>query len=248
MPDGNALVQELVGKQRHREDLLDSYTYDVVEIREELDAAGRAKSRRSRRFEVFYVRGRPVRKLVALDDRPLSPEAQAKEDRRVSEAARAIGRGEVVTEQPGIRLSAVLERYDFRTLGREAIEGRSAFLLEFRPRPGTRDLDSDGVLRNLTGHVWVDEAEHEVVRARIRNVTGFKVRLGAVVSALDVTLEFRKVGGEVWLPLKVESEVQGRLMLVKGFRRRSIATYGSYQRFRVEAEEQVRPLASPSPR
>lgn len=249
LPDGNLLVRELVAKQRHREEILDRYTYDVLQTREEIAKDGRVKDRKSRRYQVFYVKGRPLRKLVAVDERPLSAELKAKEERRVTEAAQAIARGQVATEQPGLRLSAILERYDFRSVGREAVEGRPAFVLEFTPRPGNRNLDSDHVLRKLSGRFWVDEEEREVVRARVHNTGGIKIAfgLGASVSSLDFSLEFRKVGGEVWLPLRIETEAAGRRLLVKGFRTRSTTSYGNYQRFWVESEEEIRPSPAPAP-
>jgi len=249
LPDGNLLVRELVGKQRHREEILDRYTYDLLEIREEIAKDGRVKDRKSRRYQVFYVKGRPLRKLVAVDERPLSAEVKAKEERRVTEAAQAIARGQVATEQPGLRLSAILERYDFRTVGREAVDGRPAVVLEFTPRPGNRKLDSDHLLRKLSGRIWVDEEEREVVRARVHNTGGIKIALGlgASVSSLEFSLEFRKVGGELWLPLRIETEAAGRVLLVKGFRTRATTSYGNYQRFWVESEEDIRPSPAPSP-
>jgi hypothetical protein len=40
LPDGNVYVRGLVDKQRHREDLLDQFTYDLLSVREDLDDAG----------------------------------------------------------------------------------------------------------------------------------------------------------------------------------------------------------------
>ena len=74
-----------------------------------------------------------------------------------------------MAEKPGVRLSQILERYDFRSVARETIDGRSALVLDFSARPGKRDLDGDSVLRRLTGRIWVDEEERQVVRAEFRN-------------------------------------------------------------------------------
>jgi len=79
-----------VPKQKRREEALDRYTYGVEQLLEERDDRGAVTRRRVRSYEVFYVRGRPVWKRVAEDGRPLR-----------------------------LRLSAILERYDFRT---EAIQ------------------------------------------------------------------------------------------------------------------------------
>jgi len=163
LPDGNALVRELAQKQRRGEEILNTYTYDVDVVREDLDKDGRVTKRESRRFEVFYVKGRPVRRLVAEDGRPLGSERQATVDREVKEKVDDIHQQRVAVETPAVRLSQILERYDFRAVGRETIDGRTAIVLEFTALPGSRPLPRDDVLRNLAGRVWMDEAEREVV-------------------------------------------------------------------------------------
>ena len=42
LPEGNAYVRALVARQRHREEALNRYTYDMEEIEESLDAQGLA--------------------------------------------------------------------------------------------------------------------------------------------------------------------------------------------------------------
>lgn len=243
LPDGDAYVRGLVQKHRHREDVLNDYTYDVLETEEKLDGDGRVTKRRTRTYEVFYVKTRPVRRLVAEDERPLSPERMAREDRKARDKAEAIGRGEVATEQVGMRLSAILARYAFTATGRENVEGRPAIVLDFTPRPGKRALDSDHVLRKLAGRIWVDEAEGEVVRAQLKNTGGIKIAfgLGASVSSLEVEMEFAKVDGAVWLPRRVEALASGRMLLIKSFRTRNRSIYRHYRRFSVDESEQVRP-------
>jgi hypothetical protein len=243
LPEGNAFVRSLVERQRRREELLDRYAYDIEEVREELDGRGRVTERRTRLFQVFHVKGRPVRKLVAEDGRPLPPERQAREDARARELSEAIRRGEVAHERPGLRISGLLERYDFRAVGREPVHGRTALLFEFQARPGERPLEGDAVLRKLAGRIAVDEAEREIARVELRSTEPIKVALGlaASVSSVDVVLEFKPVDGVVWLPLRVESRVSGKKLLFKAFGRRSVQTYRNYSRFDVESEEQIKP-------
>jgi hypothetical protein len=69
--------------------------------------------------------------------------------------------GKVVSERPGERLSAILDRYDFRAVAREDVAGRAAIVLEFQPRPGDLALEGDRYLRRLGGRIWVDESEQE---------------------------------------------------------------------------------------
>ena len=242
LPDGNALVRELAQKQRRWEEILNTYTYDVDVVREDLDKDGRVTKRESRRFEVFYVKGRPVRRLVAEDGRPLGSERQARVDREVEEKVDDINQQRVAVESPAVRLSQILERYDFRAVGRETIDGRTAIVLEFTALPGSRPLPRDDVLRNLAGRVWMDEAEREVVRAEVRNTVGLKffLGLGASLSMVSGTFEFRKVGDTLWLPLRDETRADGRMLLFKTFRKRIVHTYGNYRRFDVQSDEKLR--------
>jgi len=242
LPDGNALVRELARKQRHWEDILDSYTYDMEIVREDLSKDERVTRRRSRRFEVFYVKGRPIRRLVAEGGRPLSVDRQATVDREAREKVTAINENRVAWETPFMRLSAILERYDFRAVGREDVARRPAIVLEFTPLPGSRPLEHDKVLRSLAGRVWMDEAEREVVRAEVRNTAGMKFfgGLGASVSAVSGTFEFRKVGDALWLPARDETRATGRMLLFKTFRTRVVRTYDNFRRFEVQAEEKIR--------
>jgi hypothetical protein len=250
LPEGNEYVRRLVEKQRHREELLDRYTYDLATTREQLDDRGAVKESRTRSYEVIFVKGRPVRRLVAQDGRPLPADQQAREDRKAREMAEAVRAGRTVSERPGVRLSSVLERYDFRAVGRETVDGRTAVVLAFSARPGERKIDNDRVLRQLRGRLWVDEAEEEVVRAELENVAPLKfgLGLGASVSSLTTRIEFRKVDDAVWLPAQEETVASGRVLLLKGFRTRIRRAYSGYRRFDVDSEESPARLPSPAPK
>jgi hypothetical protein len=234
-------VRGLVERQRHREEVLNDYTYDILVTEEDLDKDGRVKERRTRQYESFFVKGKNVRRQVAENGRPLDPRRQAEEDKRTREHAEDIARGKVATEQPRVRLSEILDRYDFTSVGREAVEGRPAIVLEFRPRPGKREIKRDNVLRALAGRMWVDESEREVVRAEVRNTAPIKFAggVGASLHTLESRTEFRKVDDRVWLPLREETTATGRVLLLKSLRKRYTRDYSSYRRFQVEAEETV---------
>jgi hypothetical protein len=176
---------------------------------------------------------------VARNGRALDPKAQAKEDARVRERTVMIEQGRIAREQVGVRLSQILERYEFRTLSRESRAGRDCLVLEFEPRPGKRDLDSDNVLRALRGRLFVDEAERAIVHAEVRNTQGIKFALGlaASIKALELTLDFRRLEDGVWLPERVEALASGRKLLFVGFRRRQVTRYSNYRRFETETIE-----------
>jgi hypothetical protein len=241
--DADGFVRGLVEAQRRREEALSLYTYDVTEVREKLDGEGRVKSRSTKGFEVFYVRGRPVRRLVSRDGQELPPKERAKEDRRARELASDLREGRAAVEQPGTRISRILERYHFEAAGGEWVDGRCTLAFDFAPRAGDFDLERDAVLRRLAGRLLVDEAEHAVVRLDVRNTEGLKFALGigAKVRSLAFHLELGRMPDGVWLPRRLEIRASGRKLLLFSFDTRSLATFGNYRRFGVEVEEKVEP-------
>jgi hypothetical protein len=243
LPEGNSFVRSLVGAQRQREEALSAYTYDVTEAREQLDRKRRVRRRETRSFEVFYVKGKPVRRLVARDGRPLEGKEREKEERRVRTLAEALRDGRAASEQPGVRLSRVLERYDFSATGREEMDGRCSLVFDFAARPGDFDLERDGLLRRLAGRLWVDEAEKAVARVLVRNTAGlrFALGVGATVSSLSFEAEFRRLEDGVWLPLAMATSAEGKKLLFRGFHVRSTTTYHDYRRFEVHVQEEIRP-------
>ena len=241
-------MRGLVARQRDREEALNRYTYDVEELQEQLDGKGKVRETRTRRYEVFYVKGRPVRKQVEENGRPLSGAALAKEDRRVREKVDDLLGDRTAREMPEVRLSQVLERYHFTTVGREEVDGRSTFVFDFAPVPGKRDLEGDFVLRRLSGRIHVDEEERELVRAQMRNTGKIKVAfgLGASVSSVEMTLAFRKIEDGVWLPARVTFAATGRKFLVSAFRVRNTSLFSRFRQFDAQTEsERVAPPPPP---
>jgi hypothetical protein len=242
LPEGNAFVRGLVGAQRQREEAVSLYTYDVTEVREQLDRDGRVRRRETRAYEVFHVKGRPVRRLVARDGRPLEGKAREREERRAGELASALRSGTATRERAGVRLSRILERYDFSAVGREAVDERCALVFDFAARPGDFALERDGLLRRLAGRLWVDEAEKAVARVEVRNTSGlrFALGLGATVSSVSFRAGFRRLEEGAWLPRSLAVSAEGKKLLFKAFRTRATSTYDNYRRFEVDVREEPR--------
>jgi hypothetical protein len=242
LPEGDAFVRGLIAAHAGREDALSRYTYDVSEVVEDLDGAGEVKKRRTRDFEVFMVKGRPVQRLVARDGRPLEGREREKEERRVSERSAKVAAGEPAREPPGLRLSKLLERYRFVATSRDELDGRCVIAFDFTALPGDFGLDHDGVLRRLAGRLWVDEEERAVARVEVRNTSGIGIARGLVVKVKTLALraDFVRLEAGVWLPRSVETLVLGKKLLVSGLRVRRVASYSGYQRFDVDVKEELR--------
>jgi hypothetical protein len=246
LPEAGTLLEGLVERQRRFEAVLNDYTYDLETVTEKLDKAGGVASRESKQYEVFFVKGKRVRRQVGEDGRPLSAERQAKVDKDVQKYVDDVLAGKArPPRHSGTELSDILDRYEFRTVAREMVGGRSTIVMEFAARPGNRDLEGDFALRQLAGRVWMDEQDKAVVRAEVRSTGRIKVALGlgASISSVFVTSDFVKVEDGVWLPSRIQSQVDGRILLVKGIRERNTGTFTRYRRFTTESTE--RPTLPP---
>jgi hypothetical protein len=240
LPEGNAYVRGLVDGQRRREEAVNRYTYDVSEVKEELDDDGRPRSVETARYEVFHVKGRAVQKKVARNGQPLAEDEAVREDRRVREEVDSILKGKADADTD-VKLSEVLERYDFRTVDREEMDERQTLVFDFMARPGERKLEGDRFLRVLSGRIWVDETERELVRAEMRTTqgVGFLLGLGPSLETLTVDMRFDRAEEGLWLPARLQAMAKGKIVPLKGFRVRLTLLYGRYRRFETDTQEAV---------
>jgi len=244
LPEGNAYVRSVLRNPRPQDTAINDYSYDIEETRENLDKNGRATSREARRYEVYFVQTRPVRRLVARNGLPLSAREQKEVDRKAEALAKAIAEGRTVNEQPGIRLSLLMDSFEFKTVGREERAGRKTLVFDFAPLPqptaGRRSgRGSDAIARILTGKLHVDEVDRRVAKIEARNVPGGKASLstGVRLGTFELSMEFTAVEEHVWLPARVITIATGRAFFFKSFRVRQTTVYSNYRRFTVATEE-----------
>jgi hypothetical protein len=244
LPQPRELLDGLAQRQQRFEEVLNDYTYDLEVVDEKLDKRGAVTSLKRQQYEIFFVRRKEVRRLVAEDGVPLSAERQAKVDADVQRRVDEVLKGKAPPPKgDDVELADIIDRYQFRSVAREDVGGRPAIVLDFEAQPGKRDLKGDGILRRLAGRVWVDEAERVVARAEIHATGNIKVAWGlaASIGQAEVVTEFIKVEDGVWLPQKVQTRVQGRLLLLKGIHQRTTGSFTRYRRFGADSSEVVAP-------
>jgi len=79
----------------------------------------------------------------------------------------------------------LVSRFKFELMGREVINGRSAFIVDFKPaskKPPTSSL-KDRCLSKAAGRVWVDENEFVIVKAEAKLTEGVGV-VGGLIGAV----------------------------------------------------------------
>ena len=181
-----------------------------------MDEKGRLREREDRVYDVGPLDGGVYARLVEKNGKTLTPADLADEQERQQrfrerKAAQRFGGG----DSDRVPLdSDLFDRYKAEVVGRELVAGRSTVILHFWPR--TSDLPirrrQDYVLNKLTGKVWIDEHDSEIVKVDAHLTERVRVLLGLVAALDKVDLAFEQIrmGDAVYLPLKLTANFEGR--------------------------------------
>jgi len=184
-----------------------------------------------REFDVFWVSGVPVRRVVSKDGRPVSADELKKEnehiDKEVAKAKERREKGDAAGKETDPRghdevtVSRILELGSFTNPRRVRINGRDTIAVDYAgdPKAKTRNRMED-VIRDMVGTVWVDEGDKTIARTEGRFLNAFKIGGGLLVNiqkGTSFSLEQTKVNGEVWLPARINAQGSARAMLFFSF-------------------------------
>lgn len=253
LPEIPVLLQEVAENQERLEKLLDRYTFTESHAVREFDKTGAVREKPEETYEITFVRGRQVRRLVAREGKPLSAPDQAKEDRKLEkqvleiekEAAEARSRGGQSTRgQRSISIGAGLKTSRMINPRWEQYQGRELVVFDFEPNLAYKPKDTaEKLMQKVAGTLWVDVADRQVARFEAKLLESYKVGGGLLASVkpgATFVVEQTRVNDEVWLPSQIEFQLDARALFV-GVSMNRIVRYSDYQRFGVESEEKITP-------
>jgi hypothetical protein len=228
-PEGlRRLMRETVANLRKTNDQVKNYTFLLNSSNKEYDGHGGAKTREVTLRREF-VDGVPVNHVLVRDGQPVpEPERQKNEEaalKRVAEL-KAMTREQRAHEDEQARkrlaeqdvwVGEFPEALDYKVAGEEKLSGRTALVLDCSPHPGYRPRNLRARLfEKLSGKVWVDPEESEIVKAdvRISGDVGIAWGLvGRINQGTSFFLERTRVAPRVWLPSKQSANYSVRLLL-----------------------------------
>jgi hypothetical protein len=183
---------------------------------EKFDEKGNLREREDRVYDVGPLDGGVYARLVEKNGKSLSPadlrDEQDREQRFLERSkTQRFGGG----DSDRVPLDQELfDRYKGEVLRRETVNGRTAIVLRFWPRSNDLPIRrrQDYVLNKLTGNVWIDEQDWEIVKVDAHLTERVRVLLGLVANLDKVELAFEqtRVGEGVYLPLKLSAYFEGR--------------------------------------
>jgi hypothetical protein len=181
---------------------------------------------RDRTQEIVETRDGDVARLIALDGKPLSAEAnQAEIDRLKNleahpELQEHRKRNEERDRARVTRMMAMLPNaFVYHVEATESCAGAPCYRMSYAPRPGWTPPDMEaGIFRGISGEVWIDQRQErltKLVANFVQDVNfGFGI-LGRVSKGGRVVLEQGDIGGGEWQLLGMTAAMQGKALLVK---------------------------------
>jgi hypothetical protein len=259
LPDIPALMQAVELNQRAEEAIAKNYLYHSTQIAHESDGHGGVKKTETREYDVFWVNGVPVRRLVKKDGKELSPEEQEKEGEKIDkEAAKARERRDRADSEgkesdphghEEVTVSRILELGSFSNPRRVELAGRDTIVVDYAgdPKAKTRNRNEE-VIRDMVGEVWVDEHDRVLIRAEGQFVNNFKVGGGLLVNiqkGTSFSLEMKKINNEVWLPAVLTGQGSMRALLFFSFHGDGRIVNSDYRKFKTTST--IVPVEHPEP-
>ena len=224
-------------------------------------------------YEVYPFAGYGwVHKLVSENGVPLTPEREAKEQKRVAEelekaereapkrtekrerqraerrakrrakAAKSGAKEEEGDEdEDDVEISTFLRACEFVSPRRERFRDRDVIVFDFRPRAGFKPSNGgESLVSKLSGVIWVDPAERQVMRLEARLVESFKMGGGLLASVKPGSaflFEQTRLEDGIWLPRYSQVNASARIMLFKGMSINETNEFSDFKRFSTKTGE-----------
>jgi len=223
------------------------YAYLQREEEHKLDGQGNEKSRETRDYEIMMLYGQGVRRLIARNDKPLSAQESAKEEKKIQEVMRK--RGQETPEQREKRLQKevrereeerawvreIADAYTFRLVGTETRDRRETYVIDADPRPDFHPRLKDAkYLPKFRGRIWIDSAETQWVKLDCEAIdtVSWGLFLARLHKGSRISIELARVNDEVWLPKSVSLKISARVALLKNYNVAEDVSYRDYKKFR----------------
>jgi hypothetical protein len=249
LPDIPTLMHQVETDQRASEAIEKDYLYHSVEAVQELDAHGAVRKTETNQYDVFWVNGVPVRRLLKKNGKDLSEAEKKQEDERIDkESAKARERREKAnaqgkeTDSRGedvVTVSRLLELGRFSNAHRVQWHGRDTIVVDYAGDPKAKTRNSfENVIRDLVGTIWVDEQDHAIARLEGHFVNNFKLGGGLLVNiqkGMTFSMDQLRINDEVWLPAHIEGHGSARALLFFHFNGEMVVENSNYRKFKTDS-------------
>ena len=203
-------------------------------------------------YQVEMADGSPYNRLIAVNGKPLSAEAQAtetKKEREEKSKRRAeneddrrnrIAKYEKDLKRDQNMLDQLTQAFTFQVAGTEKLRGFRVYRLKATPRPAYQPPNMDcQILPAMQGQLWIDQKTFQWVRvtAQVMRPASIEGFLAQVEPGTRFELDKAPVGKGVWMPSHFAMRSRAKVLFLVNHSSSDDETYFDY----VPAEPQPGP-------
>lgn len=258
LPEIATLMRQVEAHQRAAEAIEKDYVFHEDSTLNERNSSGDIKKTEQRTYEIFWLGGVRLARLIRKDGKDLSANEVKKEEERLDKEvakarerrakADADGKQTNSDGRPEITVSRILELGSFSNPRRETVNGRPTIVVEYSGDPAAKTHNpGEAAMKLLTGNIWVDEQDSTIQHAEGHFTADFKVG-GGLVASIRKDTSFKwtsvRIRDEVWLPSTVDAQGQARYLLFFSLSGDAHIRAGNYRKFK--ATSTVLPMEQPA--
>ncbi len=175
--------------------------------------------------QVIPIEGTPYERLISKDGKPLSPDEEAKEDRkyerevqkrRQESPAEKRARIEKYEKQRAF-VSEIPQAYDFKLVGGETLGSRPAWVVTMTPKPGFVPASAHAeLLKHIDGTLWIDKEDLGWAKAEAHVID--TISIGLILARIGpgarIALDMDRIAPGLWMPRKIAIKGTARVLFV----------------------------------
>ncbi len=248
--DAREIMRKAFEVSVRMQQMAERYTFiERVEERK-LDKGGDVKDTEIKTFDVAHLCGKDYERLIAVDDKPLPPDQDAKEQKKLDkcvdkmqsesdkEREKRLAKEAEDLEDRQKMTREVLNTFNFRVAAEETVRGVETWRIEATPKPGYEpEFKKAKFLSKLQGTIWIAKNDYGWVRTEAETIEDASFGLFLLKLKQGSTLEFEQawVNDEVWLIDRVKLRFNAKVALLKGLRREVDIAWSDFKKFSAES-------------
>ena len=236
------------------------YTWQAHSVEMHLDSHAKVISTKRETWETLMLDGQPYRRTLERDGKPLSPEEQRGERKKLDTETRRLSsetpaeKHRRMEQAEGRRrhefafLSEIPELFDLRFEGDSTVDGRSVWVVSGEPRPGAKAKSGNAkTLLKLRGRMWIDKATYQWTRveAETTDTISWGLFLARLNYGAKMIFEQTEVNSELWFPKRLLLTGSGRVGLLKRLAQEEEIEWSNYRKFSVDSKIVTDPAPHP---
>jgi hypothetical protein len=210
---------------------------------------GEEKKRESETYEVTLLDSSEYRRLIAINDKPLSEKAAAKEQRKLEKRIKKIQNETPKQREKRLAgidkdrdegrkfLEEITKAFDFRLIGEAEIDGVDTYVVSAEPKEGYEPPSRAAkILPKLRGMLWISKHDYAWVKADMETLDDFTWAATFKMSeGTKIGFKQHRINDEVWLTERWYIRLRSKTALIFRFNGVFIGSYSAYRRLAVDS-------------